>query len=305
MKKDGKIGSAIIFCITRPLAALPLGFHRKVGSFLGWMAGSVVRYRRDVVNVNLSRSFPDLKYGEIADIRKKFYRHFGEIVGEAVWFGGCSNPERLAKSGIGEIVNPEAVNKYKDAGRGVMVMFSHSGNWELLSGILQTHYGNSLHFEAPDLCVSYRALSSKAWDRFIYRNRLVPVQPKSEGQLVESFDLLRFAISHKGEAKMYIFITDQYPYSSASCVEVEGGFLHQKTFSMNGCAPLAKKLGLPLVYLGMSVADDGHYALKFTPICDNAADMGSEEILSEYYRLLEKDIQAQPWNYLWTHKRWK
>ena len=24
-----------------------------------------------------------------------------------------------------------------------------------------------------------------------------------------------------------------------------------------------------------------------------------------YYKHLEEDIQAQPWNYLWTHKRWR
>ena len=23
-----------------------------------------------------------------------------------------------------------------------------------------------------------------------------------------------------------------------------------------------------------------------------------------YHKHLEEDIQAQPWNYLWTHKRW-
>ncbi len=27
--------------------------------------------------------------------------------------------------------------------------------------------------------------------------------------------------------------------------------------------------------------------------------------MRRYYKLLEADIEAQPWNYLWTHNRWK
>ena len=30
-----------------------------------------------------------------------------------------------------------------------------------------------------------------------------------------------------------------------------------------------------------------------------------QAIMEKYYTLLEEDINAQPWNYLWSHKRWK
>jgi len=305
MSKDGKIGSAVIRCVTRPLAALPLGFHRKMGTFIGWLAGSVLRYRRDVAMINISRSFPGLKYRELTDICRKFYKHFGDIVGETLWFGGCTNPKRLEKSGISELVNPEVINRYKDEGRGVMVMFSHCGNWELLSGILQINIGKNIHYNSEDVCVAYRPLSSKAWDRFIYNNRLAPVQVKSEGQLVDSDRILRYALSHREDTKLYMFNTDQYPYTPASSFPLKEKFLNQETLAMNGCVPLAKKLGLPVVYLNMSIAEDGHYVLRFDPICDNAAESDVDNVLSQYYHLLEKDVQAQPWNYLWTHKRWK
>jgi len=307
MEKHGRIGSAIIFCITRPLAALPLGFHRKMGTFIGWLSGSVLRYRRDVVMTNISRSFPELKYDELNDIRRKFYKHFGDIIGETIWFGGCYNAERrLKKSGIGEIVNPEVINRYKDEGRSVMVLFSHYGNWELLSGIFQTHYSDrSLQYDIRDACVTYRALSSKAWDRFMRWNRLVPVNPNNGEQLVDSTLILRYALSHRDATKFYIFISDQYPYSSSSCVHLERKFLHQDSCVINGAVLLAKKLGLPIVTLNMTVKEDGNYSLKFSPICNNAADVAVNDVLTEYYRLLEEDIKAQPWNYLWTHKRWK
>lgn len=305
MKKDGKIGGAIIFWLMRPLAALPLRIHRKIGTFIGWMAGSVLRYRRDVVMTNLSRSFPDLKYHELKDICRKFYKHFGDIVGETVWIGGCSNRKRLEKSGIGEIKGADNVNRFLDAGKSVMVLDSHFGNWELFSGIFQMQYGKDLHCGAPDVCVSYRALSSKAWDRFFYLNRMAAVHPKTDGEVVESFDILRYALLHRNDTKIYIFITDQYPYSSSSCVPLSGKFLNQDTYVMNGCAQLAKKLGMPVVYMSMGMSEYGHYVVNFSQICDNAAESTAEDIMSEYFRLLETDIKAQPWNYLWTHKRWK
>jgi lauroyl/myristoyl acyltransferase len=45
--------------------------------------------------------------------------------------------------------------------------------------------------------------------------------------------------------------------------------------------------------------------MTFVPLCDNAAESTPEDILKSYYAHLEEDIKAQPWNYLWTHKRWR
>ena len=78
------------------LSKLPLRFHYFMGDVLSWLAGSVLRYRSDVVWVNLSRAFPDKKYKEIKQIYKDFYRHLGELVAEFIWFGGSSY-DRLRK----------------------------------------------------------------------------------------------------------------------------------------------------------------------------------------------------------------
>ena len=116
------------------LSKLPLRFHYFMGDVLSWLAGSVLRYRSDVVWVNLSRAFPDKKYKEIKQIYKDFYRHLGELVAEFIWFGGSSY-DRLRKHGIVRLSNINALSELYDKAPSVTLLSTHCGNWELLGGL--------------------------------------------------------------------------------------------------------------------------------------------------------------------------
>ena len=105
-----KIAVNIVRGILVVMSKLPLKFHYFMGDIFAWLARSVFRYRYDVVMVNLSRSFPDMKYGALKLLAKDFYRHFGEIVAETIWFSG-SNYRRLHDSGIVTVTNPEDFNE--------------------------------------------------------------------------------------------------------------------------------------------------------------------------------------------------
>ena len=71
----------LVECLLRPFRLLPLGFHYACGRGLAWFLEKVMHYRRDVVFINLSRSFPDKKYHEIRAIAKDFYKHLAWDVG--------------------------------------------------------------------------------------------------------------------------------------------------------------------------------------------------------------------------------
>lgn len=66
----------------RVFALLPLKFHYFVGRCIAWIVAVPMHYRRDVVMINIARSFPEKKYGELVQMAKNFYRHFGDIVAE-------------------------------------------------------------------------------------------------------------------------------------------------------------------------------------------------------------------------------
>ena len=287
------------------LSKLPLKFHYFMADALAWMFRKVLRYRYSTVMVNLSRSFPDRKYKEIDRIAKDFYRHFGEIFAEAIWFGGSSY-ERLRKNHIVTVTNPEDANEMFLSSPSMTVLSTHCGNWELLGGLLgyETATGGRFIIREEDIQVVYKKLSSPVADEVFKRNRIAPLEKVGTECEVESSNILRQAIKNKGERKMYIYPTDQAPYWKAGKHPI-GDFMHQQTNVMLGSVGVACKLSHSVMYMKMRRVERGRYEMTLIPICRNASEMTPEQIMRKYYDLLEQEINETPHNWLWTHKRWK
>ena len=137
-RQKRNFGSVLVELLLFPLYALPLGFHRVWARLVVWVLRDVMRYRRDVIVTNLSRSFPELKYKHIAALTRKIYAHFGDILAEAVWFGGRRGERgrrRLNASGMVDIVNPGEFNELFVNSGSVMVLCDHMGKLEVTSGM--------------------------------------------------------------------------------------------------------------------------------------------------------------------------
>lgn len=295
----------IMWCFSK----LPLKFHYACGGFLTWILKDVMHYRRDLVMANLARSFPQMKYKELRKVSDRFYRHFGDIFAEAIWFGGCSDPERLRKARLVEFKGYEAFEESWNNSPGVMIMTSHCGNWELFGGFEYYDFRPDApsiedRIRSNRIVAVYKSLSSKVWDRVMFKNRCAPLLRDNYDLYIDSTAILRFALTHKNDKMVYLFPTDQCPYKN-STVDETVEFMHQETKTMLGGASLARKLGMSVFYLNMIPVSRGHYEWAFTKICDDASKVSTHEVMQTYYQLLQKDIEATPWNYLWTHNRWK
>ena len=299
-----KLGVCLLKVPLRLLGLLPLRVHYALGRFVAWLAEDVVRYRRDVVMHNLTKAFPEKNVWDLKPIRKAFYQHFGELIAEAVWFGGCRNPKRLRRARLVEVENPEVAAQLFEAAPSLVVMYSHCGNWELYGGIASYNYTDKpLPFTEQNFCVVYREMSSRAWDLVLRDNRFAPLLDRKHFPgYIESKDLIRYAFSHRDEKKVYNVNTDQRPYF-ASPANMDVDFFGQRVQTMTGAAALARKFGMSVAYLSMRRERRGHYVMRYEPICEDASKLGVEEIMQQYYRLVEEDIRQQPENYLWTHQR--
>ncbi len=299
-----KLGVFLLKVPLRLLGLLPLRVHYALGRFVAWLAEDVVRYRRDVVMHNLTKAFPEKNVWDLKPIRKAFYQHFGELVAEAVWFGGCRNAKRLRRARLVEVENPEVAARLFEAAPSMVVMYSHCGNWELYGGIESYNYTDKpLPFNEQNFCVVYRELSSRAWDDVMRDNRFAPLKDRKHFPgYIETKDLIRYAYSHRDEKKIYNVNTDQRPYFE-SPANMDVDFFGQQVQTMTGAAALARKLGMSIAYLSMRRERRGHYVMRYEPICEDASKLGVAEIMQQYYRLVEADIRQQPENYLWTHQR--
>lgn len=298
-----KILANILVYLMRLLSKLPLKVHYVLCRPISWMAQHVFHYRKDVVMTNLARSFPEKKYKELKDICDQFYRHLGDIIAEAIKFAGCTSVAKLRKQNFCKIVDDEEFNNAYIQSNGMVVLTSHCGNWELYGGWESYLPEGHMAYTQENVNVIYKKLSNKVMDLVFEKNRRAPYGDKFKGYL-ESRSVLRHAIEHKDEKQIYLFSTDQFPYKGAKRYEVPE-FMHQKTYAMMGGAILAHKMGMGVAFMSFDSESRGHYIMSIKPICVNAADMAPEEIMTEYYKLLQEEVMAQPWNYLWTHKRWK
>ena len=302
------IGTIILMGLMRALAALPLRFHYACAGFLSWLLKDVIHYRRDVVMTNLSRSFPDKKYKELKGIEVSFYKHFGRILAETIWFGGCRNPERLRREHLVEYKNIEVFEKAYSESKGVVVMNTHFGNWELMGGCLNYDYreGAALPegLEPNDIVFVHKPLKNPVWNEVMKENRCAPVKRLGYKSYVSSGQILRHALKNRDRKLILNFPTDQCPYSISRADETVE-FLHQETRTMIGAASIARKLGYSVLYMCLRPVRECLYEWEFTEICKDASAMTQQEIMSRYYELLQKVIEEYPWAYLWTHKRWK
>lgn len=265
-----------------------------------------MHYRRDVVMINLARSFPEKKYNELRKIADDFYKHFGDLFAETFWFAGSHDTKRLRDSHICEMEHADVLNRLYNDCPGVIVLNSHLGNWELTGGILNYVYApDKVDFGEKNTTVVYKELSNSFWDKVFGDNRCAPIAKENkETCYVESRKILRFVIAHRNEKWLYVFPTDQCPYKYASAHTVDN-FMHQPTLTMTGGAALAHKFGFAVVYMAFKKKEGFGYKMSFREICPDASKFTPEDIMNKFYSYLEEDINAQPENYLWTHKRWK
>ena len=246
-----------------------------------------------------------MKSWELKKAYDEYYRHFGEIVAETIWFGGSSY-KRLNKSGIVTVMNSKEVSEMFDNTPSMTVLSTHCGNWEILGGLLGYRTADGGKMSVPETAISvvYKKMSSEVSDKVFALNRVAPLEDVGTECEVESHNILRYSIKHKDERRMYIYPTDQAPYWGSGRYQI-GMFMSQETTAMMGSVGVACKLSHSVMYMKMKRVERGRYEMTFIPICRDASKMTPEDIMRKYYDLLEEEIRETPHNWLWSHNRWK
>lgn len=286
---------------------LPLCVHYFNSHILAFIMEKLVKYRVGITEMNLRNAFPGKDENWIKKTSHAFYLHLSRIFVEAIWFGGCRPGDgRLRKSALVKMLNPEVPAAAWENGNGVIIFSAHTGNWELSGGICKYNYSQiENHITEDNYCVVYLRQTTPFWNDVLHVNRLAALdRPKEYKGYLESREFIRYALSHADERNFYNVIGDQRPYvHSGKPVSIT--FMHQDCNAMTAGAAIANKLGMAVIYQRMKENEKGHgYTLEYVKICDDASKEKPEDIIRRYFKLLEEDLEAQPYNYLWTHRRW-
>lgn len=261
---------------------------------------NVFGYRRSVIDINLSRSFPPIKYGEIKKLRKEYYRYMFDLMVEALWAIFASQDKLCSRV---TMANPELLDELSAKYKKIILVMGHLGNWELVGALT----GDGKHIRENDFALNniyltYKAAKNHRSDVFFkwMRTRAFK-KSRNKGGVIESNTIIRHILKDRESAGNYIFIADQSPGEE----RVVTKFLNQPTMFFTGPEFIAKRLKLPFVYMGMDRVGRGEYQMRFTLISENHSELEEGYLTKAFAACLQNDINNNKVNWLWSHKRWK
>lgn len=282
---------ALLYYLSLPfihgIALLPFPVLYLLSDAMQLLLFGVCGYRLKVVRMNLRNSFPEKSEPELKAIEKEFRRWFCDLLVETI--KTLTITPRQVNQRI-SVEGTEVLERYYEAGRSVIIVMGHWGNWEL-GGARFSQLG--LHH----LNVIYHPLENKHFNRLFIRMRT-----RLGNGLYPMNDTLRCMLRDRRNAAATAFIADQTPPPEHAYWTT---FLHQDTPVFRGTEALARKLNQPIVYLGIDQPRRGRYHMRFELLEADPARTAEGEISERHTRRLEEDIRRHPAIWLWTHKRWK
>lgn len=283
----------LLFAIWYALSHLPLGVLYWVSDYIIYpLVYYVGRYRRGLVEKQLSDCFPE----ETKEWRKKterdFYHYFCDYIVETVKMMSMSRTEmkrRVEWVGLDNL--EEEANR---AGKQfVFGYLGHFGNWEWLSSFplyLKDFYGAQI----------YHPLRNMWFDELFRRMR-----QQYGGICIPMKETFRDIIKARRHGQKFIigFIADQCPKWEAMHEWTD--FLHHKTSFFIGTEKIGKQVDAAIIYIDVSRPRRGYYRAEVRLITTDAKSWPDFKLTDEYARLLEASIRRNPHLWLWTHNRWK
>ncbi len=270
------------------IGMLPFWVLYLLSDFLRFILYNIIGYRKAVVVKNLKDSFPEKSEAEIKRLAHLSYKNLADVTVESFKGFTMSDKQIVARH---KVIKPEMLDQFSDAGRGVILLPNHYGNWEW--GAMSP----SLQFE-HDVVALYKPLSNKYIDRFVRENR-----SRTGAFLGSIYKTAEIFEERKDNITAYVMASDQSPSNAKKSIWIN--FLGRETAFLHGPEMYARKYNMPVVFVDIQRVKRGFYTMDLTIISDQSSDTKAGEITTRYVHLLEEVIRKKPENWLWSHKRWK
>jgi Kdo2-lipid IVA lauroyltransferase/acyltransferase len=291
--KHAPVRHRLEYLAFRPFAgivcALPHGASRRLGAALGALAGRVDRRRRRTATGNLAAAFPELSAPERRRLVSACFRHFGAAFCDALSAARFDRVElcrRVTTVGLDHLAEAEA------AGRGVIVLSAHFGNWEIVPALIATARG-------PIATVG-RPADNPYVDRWIeqLRTRFGNRSLSKRGSVRELFRILA------GGGRVGLLIDQRVRPEEG----IDVPFFGRPALTSPIVARLALRTGAPIVPAFGDHLPGGRYRVEFRPALRAEGEDDAAATLALTRRALEvceEVIRGAPERWLWLHRRWR
>ena len=277
-----------LMMILRLLSYLPLRMLYIFSDFFFFVGYYVLRYRYKVIRNNISNSFPEKTTLEIEKIIKEFYSHLADYVFETIKLLTISGEELNQRM---KFKDQDKLNRFIEKQVPLIGLSSHNFNWEWV-------------------LVSANANLAIKWD-FVYMpvtaswldQLLLQIRTRFGGFPIKRMELGRELIRRKDVFRGIAILGDQFPGHQNDKYYWKT-FLHQRTVFNGAVNQLPFTTQYPVIMFNCQKIKRGYYEGTFEIIGEppHQKDFLAIDIYAEK---LEKLIQSNPSNWLWSHKRWK
>jgi heptosyltransferase-2 len=279
------------FC-TALVSTLPLAMVYRLGQLAGWCAYLILWPYRRLARANLEIAYG----GELApaEIRRLARRHFVRLGANLLSAVKASGIDLKRLREIAEVEGMPIIEEALARGRGVVMVISHIGNWELfaqLSQFLPDHRSATV----------YQPLRNRFIEAHVQRARtrhgVVLFSRKNGFSGPTAF--LR-------AGGLVGVLVDQHAGDGG----VWSPFFGRLASTSNLAALLALRTGAALVPLAVQTIGPARWRVVISPTVPAAAAAGeppltAAHLTAEINQVLESQINRSPADWFWVHNRWK
>ena len=270
-------------------ARLPEGAAGRLGAALG-AAAFRLGVRRQVVDANLARALPDADEADRRAVAQASFRHLGAEASTLLRLSGLPAEAVVDRT---DVSGWEALEAAHAAGRGVVVVTGHYGNWELSAAAVGAR-------GLPVLAVAKRQ-SNERFDR-----RLAGVRAGLGVRTIEMERAPREIPRALKRGEVVGFVADQDAGERGLFLD----FFGVPASHHRGPALFALRYRVPAFYAGCARIPGwpARYRLDFRPLAlphEEDPGEGIPHLTRAWATELESSIRRDPTQYFWMHNRWK
>lgn len=271
----------------RLLSFLPVRLARGIGILVGyglWWTHSV---SRQVTEINLRLCFPEMGKAERRALARLSLQHLGMTAMESglAW----SAPPALSLGKIRRVSGQELWSEAMSAGRGLIILGPHIGNWEILGNYLADQGPVTNMYQPPENPVLDRFIR---WARLRGGANLVPTNASGVKNLLR-------ALKH-GECVGVL--PDQVPPPNSGEF---APFFGVPALTMTLVQSLVQRTGARVLMAYVKRVEGGLFELVFLPVSNAIYDDDRLVSLTALNQGVEATVRDVPEQYQWEYKRFR
>lgn len=276
--------------LVRALGSVPWELAGRIGAGVGAFGFQPLGVRKRVVERQIAAAFPELSAEAVADMARRSYQHLGRSAIEIALLPGLGQAGVLRL--VSEVENWDVVERAHAAGKGIIIVAGHLGNWELA--------GAYLGARGVPIDVIVRKMGNPFFDRYLNQTR-----EQIGMNVVYDSQAVRHTPRALRDGRAVGFVADQGVLGLASTFVP---FFGRPAKTPRGAGVFALRFGSPVIFVAALRKADGRYLVGFEEI--SVESTGDREkdvdgVVLRFTQVLEKWVRRAPEQYFWQHRRWR